>query len=247
MTLLIAALVGLALGGVLNLVIYRLPHGLALSRRPHCTHCKRPLSWEALPLVGYLAQRGRCRYCSQPIANFFPLVEVLTAAIFALLFWRHADTPSRAILYALFSLPIIVTLFIDWLHHDIYYIVILPAVTIALFSSLLGLRGHTTFLFSLLGLGIGIVFFGLLYVFGQVLFRSEALGLGDVWLAGTIGAMAGFPGTLLALALGMILAGFGGGLLLLTRRGNAHDYMPYGVFLCLGLLFYLCFWAPWSF
>jgi len=242
----IAALVGLLLGGAMNLVVYRLPRQRPLFRRPRAVCCGHSLSWEVIPLLGYLVQGGRCRHCGQAIPRFFPLLELLTAAVFAVLFWRYEEVLLLAGLYAVFAAGLIVILFIDWLHHDIYYIVIIPLVALALLGALLQLDGHPTFLYSLLGLGIGTVFFGLLFFFGQVLFHSQALGLGDVWLAGTIGAMSGFPGVGLALSVGMIMAGLGGGLLLLLRRGSPRDYMPYGAFLCLGALVYLCFWAPWS-
>jgi leader peptidase (prepilin peptidase)/N-methyltransferase len=240
----LAALAGLILGEGMDVIIYRFPRELPLGRRPRCTRCGHPLTWELLPLVGYLAQRGRCRHCHQPIPRFFPLVELLTAVVLAVLFLRLPVLLAG--LYALFSLALIMTLFLDWLHRYIYYAVIVPAAAVALVGSLLRLESHPTILYSLLGLGIGVVFFGLLYFLGQILFHSQALGLGDVWLAGAIGAMAGFPGALLALAMGMVMAGLGGGILLLIRRGSPRDYMPYGSFLCLGALIYLCFWAPWS-
>jgi leader peptidase (prepilin peptidase)/N-methyltransferase len=95
-----------------------------------------------------------------------------------------------------------------------------------------------------LGLAAGILLFGVLLLLGEFIFQAGALGLGDVWLAGTIGAMIGFPDGLMALALGMLLAGLMGGVLLLTKRTSPGDYMPYGSYLCMGALAYLCIWAP---
>ncbi len=241
----LAAVAGLFLGAAMNVIVQRLPRERSLRHRPGCTRCGHPLSWELLPLAGYLVQRGRCRHCHKPIPYTFPLLELLTALMLGVLFLLHPA--ERAALYAVFSLALILTLFLDWLHRYIYYAVIVPAAAVALLGALLPLPGHPTILYCLLGMGIGVAFFGLLFLLGQILFHSQALGLGDVWLAGTIGAMAGFPGATLALALGMVMAGLGGGLLLLTRRGRPRDYMPYGSFLCLGALLYLCLWAPWSF
>jgi leader peptidase (prepilin peptidase)/N-methyltransferase len=239
----LAGLLGLLLGGALNLLIQRLPRTRPLLGRPHCLRCGQPLSWEAIPLLGYLLQRGRCRHCHAPLALCCPAVEVLTAATWAALVWQHGVS-WLALLYGLFSLALIVTLFLDWLRHEIYYLVLLPATALALLAPLLPIDPRLGFLSSLLGLVAGLVFFGVLFALGHLLFRIEALALGDVWLAGMIGAMAGFYGSLLALTGGIVLAAAGAGLLLLTRRLGPKDYMPYGTFLCLAALLYLCFWAP---
>lgn len=241
MAIALAALLGLALGAGLNYIIRRLPTTRPLFRRPHCVRCGQPLTWEALPLVGFLLQRGRCRHCGQPIPKEFPLVELLTAAAFAALVWQHGVT-WRAGLYAFFSLLLVITLFLDWLRHEIYYIILLPGTMVALFAPLLPFLG-LDFRSSLLGLLVGLFFFGVLFVFGHLLFRIEALALGDVWLAGMIGAMTGFYGALVSLAGGIVLAALGAGLLLALRKVSSKDYIPYGSYLCLAALLYLCFWA----
>lgn len=237
----IAALVGLVLGSALNVILYRFPRGLSMFRRLHCTQCGHPLTWEAFPLIGYLIQRGRGRHCRRPLPRYFPLVELLTAASFAVLVWRlHLGLLTG--LYAWFSLTLILTLFLDWQHHYIYYIVLIPTTAVALLAHLF--YPPLSVQQSLLGLGAGLAFFALLYFFGQLLFRSYALGLGDVWLAGMIGAMLGLYGAILALTAGMLLAGLAGGLMLLVRKNNPGDYLPYGAYLCLGALGYLCLGAP---
>lgn len=238
-----AVLLGLVVGGAINLVVHRLPRQLPLFRRPRCTRCGHGLGWEALPVLGYLVQRGRCRHCGQPLVLQFLLSELLTAGTFGLLYWRHGLTLLGGC-YALFAVAMVLTLFIDWLHHDIYYLVIVPAAGLGLLAHLLPVDQRLDFRSSVLGALVGMVFFGLLSGFGWFLFHSEVLSLGDVWLAGTIGAMAGLYGALLALALGIVLAAVGAGLLLLLRRVSSHDYIPYGSYLCLATLIYLCVWAP---
>jgi leader peptidase (prepilin peptidase)/N-methyltransferase len=238
MAIVLAALVGLILGSAANLVLVRLPRERPLFRRPRCIRCGHPLGWEVAPVVGYLLQRGRGRHCGRPIPIFFPLAELLTAVVFAVLVWRHAL--PLAMLYALFSLTLILSLFLDWLHHYVYYVVVLPAVGVALLGHLLRFDSRLDIRLSLLGLAAGTILFLLV----EVLFHAGALGLGDVWLAGAIGAMIGFPDGLIALALGMLLAGIAGGVLLLSKRTSPGDYMPYGSYLCMGALAYLCFWTP---
>jgi leader peptidase (prepilin peptidase)/N-methyltransferase len=78
---------GGAVGSFLNVVIYRLPLGMSLVRPgSHCPACKRPIRWfHNVPIFGWLILRGRCRDCRAKISARYPIVEVLTAGLFALL------------------------------------------------------------------------------------------------------------------------------------------------------------------
>jgi leader peptidase (prepilin peptidase)/N-methyltransferase len=234
---------GLLFGGLLNIIIYRLPRQRALFRRPGCSRCGHPLGWEAIPLAGYVLQRGRCRYCGRAIPFFFPLAEALSVFALVALVWRLGLT-WMTVLYGFFALTLILTLFVDWLHHDIYYIVLLPATVTALVVPLLFAGPWLNFRSSLFGLLVGTLFFGTLYILGHIIFHSEALGMGDVWLAGMIGAMMGFYNSLVTLTLGIILAAVGAGILMAARRASPGQYIPYGAFMCLAALGYLCLRAP---
>lgn len=83
--LLFITMFGACVGSFLNVVIYRLPAGLSLvtppSRCPHCQH--RLASYENMPILGWVWLRGKCRKCKAPISVQYPLVELLTAAMFA--------------------------------------------------------------------------------------------------------------------------------------------------------------------
>src|SRR4051812_2644878 len=87
----IAALFGAVVGSFLNVCIYRLPLGTSIVwPASACPHCERPLSWfENLPVLSFLALRGRCRTCKAPIRVRYPIVEALTAAMFALAWWHY--------------------------------------------------------------------------------------------------------------------------------------------------------------
>ncbi|MBN1484808.1 MAG: prepilin peptidase [Chloroflexia bacterium] len=237
----VAVVAAYVLGGLVNLILYRLPRERRLLGRPHCTRCGQALSWEALPLVGYALQRGRCRHCGRCISSVFPLVEFLLLVVFLFLAGR-LGLSALAGLYAFFALVLLLTLFLDWQHHYIYYAVLLPGLVVALLGS--WLHPNLNVLNSLAAMVIALLFFVLLLLLGNLLFHGEALGLGDVWLAGLIGAMLGFPGGLWALGLGMALAGVVGALLLLFKKSAPRDYMAYGSYLCMGALLYLCLWAP---
>jgi prepilin signal peptidase PulO-like enzyme (type II secretory pathway) len=90
-------LTGLCVGSFLNVVVYRLPRGLSLSKPAwsFCPHCRTTLRWyDNLPVLGWLLLKARCRYCDKPISAQYPLVEAITGLAFVLvhhlLFVAHA-------------------------------------------------------------------------------------------------------------------------------------------------------------
>jgi leader peptidase (prepilin peptidase) / N-methyltransferase len=82
-----AAFVGAAIGSFLGVVIERVPKGESIGGRSVCV-CGRQLEWwENIPIVSWLALRGRARCCGARIPVWYLLVEVATAAVFALVAW----------------------------------------------------------------------------------------------------------------------------------------------------------------
>lgn len=79
------AVVGLAIGSFLNVVVHRVPRAMSLVRpASHCPQCGTELAaLDNVPLFSWLVLRGRCRYCRAPISIRYPLVELSTAALFA--------------------------------------------------------------------------------------------------------------------------------------------------------------------
>jgi prepilin signal peptidase PulO-like enzyme (type II secretory pathway) len=91
-------LLGLCVGSFLNVVIYRLPHGLSISKPTwsFCPVCRATLRWyENLPVVAWLALRARCRHCGQPISAQYPLVEAVTGLAFVLTYYLLFVEPAR--------------------------------------------------------------------------------------------------------------------------------------------------------
>jgi leader peptidase (prepilin peptidase) / N-methyltransferase len=85
----LAFVVGLTLGSFLNVVLWRVPrHESIVSPGSHCTDCSTPLGpSELVPVVSWLAQRGRCRHCGASVAARYPLVELAVGATFAFVAW----------------------------------------------------------------------------------------------------------------------------------------------------------------
>src|SRR5687767_9721521 len=80
-----AGVVGALIGSFLNVVIWRLPRDESIvSPGSRCPSCERPIApYDNLPVVSWLLLRGRCRHCGVRISPRYPLVELLTAAVFA--------------------------------------------------------------------------------------------------------------------------------------------------------------------
>jgi leader peptidase (prepilin peptidase)/N-methyltransferase len=99
----LAGVVGLFVGSFLNVVVYRTPLGLSVAApRSFCPTCERQLHWwENVPLVSWLALRGRCHTCHQPISVRYPLVELATAIAFVLVTWAWHGTAVSAAYCAL--------------------------------------------------------------------------------------------------------------------------------------------------
>src|SRR5881397_832756 len=76
--------VGACVGSFLNVVIWRLPRGQSIVSPPsHCPKCDRKLNWfDNIPIVAWIALRGRCRFCGEPISPRYPIVEAITALLF---------------------------------------------------------------------------------------------------------------------------------------------------------------------
>ena len=111
---LLAFIFGLALGSFLNVVIHRLPLGQNIvSPASHCPACEQPLTWlDNLPLVSYVLLRGRCRHCAASISWRYPLVELMTALVWAALAWRHGAS-WQAVCEMVFALFLIALAVID--------------------------------------------------------------------------------------------------------------------------------------
>ncbi len=118
---------GCITGSFLNVCIYRMPLGMSIiTPRSHCPHCKYSIPWYLnLPLVTWLALRGRCKNCGAPISPRYFVVELLTGAAFlsCWLAFGNAGHPlpsmPLALVYAVFLAGLIVATFIDFEHFII--------------------------------------------------------------------------------------------------------------------------------
>jgi leader peptidase (prepilin peptidase)/N-methyltransferase len=228
----LAAVVGGVVGSFLNVCIYRLPRGRSIIRPPSsCPACGRALSWfENIPLFAYVAVRGRCRTCHARIALRYPIVEAVTAALFAAAWWHYG--PGVLLVSRLvFGCALIVLFAIDLEHHLLPNAVTLPGILVGLAFSLVTEPG---WMMSLVGVVLG---GGVLYAIGEIYYRlrhEEGLGMGDVKMLAMIGAFVGWKLTLVTLVMASFAGSVIGLLLIATGRGTMKHALPFGTFLALG-------------
>jgi leader peptidase (prepilin peptidase)/N-methyltransferase len=230
-----AAIFGSTIGSFLNVCIYRLPRRESIVwPRSACPHCRRNLAWyENLPIVSYIWLRGRCRTCRGAISIRYPIVEALTAAMFAGAAWYYG--PSMLLVSRLvFGCALIVLFAIDLEHHLLPNAITLPGIVAGFLFSFVTDPGWTASL-------VGIVFGGgLLYTIAEAYYRirhEEGLGMGDVKMLAMIGAFIGWQLTLLTLMTASLAGSVIGLGLLATGRGSMKYALPFGTFLALGAAF----------
>jgi leader peptidase (prepilin peptidase)/N-methyltransferase len=262
--LVLAAVFGAVVGSFLNVVIYRLPKGERFGwNRSRCPKCGETIAWyDNIPLVSYVALLGRCRHCSESISARYPVVEVVTAALFALSLARaHAHGLDSLfpgfLVYAAFVSVLITAAGIDFIHKllpDTLTLRVGPVVCVlgsllvpaihgtALFGEELAQSmkpGLASLLVGLVGAAVGAGVVWLLRALGTWIARREAMGLGDVKFLGMCGLLLGPEGVLLALGVGIVAGGILGlGIWAVTRNRE----IPFGPFLALGAasaLFYV--------
>lgn len=250
----LAALAGLAIGSFLNVVIYRVPkmmeaewaencaelEGKAspanetfnlLRPRSHCPSCKQPVTWhQNVPVFSYLALGGKCSHCRTAISLRYPLIELVTAALFAWAASRYGMT-FPALAWSALGCLLIVQFCIDFdtqlLPDDLNYLIL----WLGLLASAIG---WTTVPLASAVWGAAAGYLSLWSVY-QVHYRltgKQGMGHGDFKLLAGLGAWFGAE-YLIALILLSSLVGslLGGALLLFGRIANRDIPIPFGPFL----------------
>ena len=251
-----SAVLGALIGSFLNVVIHRVPAGLSVVHPPSaCPGCgNRIRPYDNIPIVSWLILRGRCRDCREPISARYPLIEAGTALAFALVAaWMLSSlSPAGEVVEAVGasglvagSLMLVAYLWlaavsialtaIDLETHRLPNVIVLPGYAVAAIG--LGIPALLAGDIERLGTmaaGAGILFAA--YAVMAIAWPG-GMGMGDVKLAGVLGAFLGFSGWA-ALVVGAFGAFVLGGLvsiaLLVTRRVSRKGGIPFGPWMIAG-------------
>lgn len=228
---------GSIIGSFLNVCIYRLPKGRSIIvPGSHCPNCTARIRWyDNIPILSFVFLGGKARCCKARISLRYFIVEVLTALAFLVLF-IFFGLSAKFFAYSILVSGLIVATFVDFeiqeIPDEISVGGLVAGIVLAIaFPSMMNAASRLSgFLNSFLGALTGGVMIYAMGMFGEFMFKREAMGGGDVKLLAMIGSFIGWKLTVLTF---FIAPGFGAvvGLILKIREGK--DIIPYGPYLSL--------------
>lgn len=198
------------------------------SRCDACGHVLRP--WENIPVISYLALRGRCSACRGPIPARYPLIELVTGLLAALAWWRFGPGWTAVFAFGFAAVALALTC-IDWQTRLLPDSITLPLLWAGLIVNL-G-PTFTTLTDAVIGAAAGYTFLWLIYWGFWWLRRVEGIGLGDLKLFAAIGAWLGWGALVQVLVLASLSGAAVGLALLALRRLRRDEPLAFGPFLAI--------------
>ena len=244
--LVVVGVLGLAVGSFLNVVIHRVPRGESVVRPgSRCPGCGAPIrARDNVPVLSWLALRGRCAGCGAVISVRYPLVEAGTAVLFVAVTARLGLTAALPAYLYLAAVAVALAV-IDLDVRRLPNAIVLPSylVAAALLAPAVLVRGDWS------AAGRSLLAMSALWTFYFVLtlLYPGGMGFGDVKLAGLLGLYLGWLGwspVWFGTFAGFLLGGAAGGVLLLARRVNRTTAIPFGPAMLAGALLALFVATP---
>jgi len=253
----LAGMIGLLIGSFLNVVIHRMPKMMerqwaaecaTLQNAPEspetgtynlmvprsaCPSCGHSIRWyENIPILSYLALRGKCAACHAPISTRYPLVELASGVAFAWCVWHWGATPS-AVVWCVFCSILLALAAIDWDTTLLPDDLTLPLVWGGLLSAAMNWSGislSTAFWGALAGyMSLWLVYWGFKLTTGK-----EGMGYGDFKLFAALGAWFGWQALIPIILMASVIGAVVGIGMKLTSGLREGGYVPFGPFLALG-------------
>jgi leader peptidase (prepilin peptidase)/N-methyltransferase len=251
--LVVVAVFGLAIGSFLNVVIHRLPRMMENEWKEqcaelagaepvpdgprynlvvpgsHCPHCSTPLRViDNIPLVSWVALRGKCGHCGTRISTRYPIVEALTAALSALVAYRFGFTPALLLALA-FTWTLVALTFIDadttLLPDDLT----LPLLWLGLGSNVFGM--FVPLKDAVIGAMAGYLALWSIYWLFKLATGKEGMGYGDFKLLAALGAWMGWKALLPIVLLSSLVGAIVGIVLIVLARRGREIPIPFGPYL----------------
>lgn len=252
---LLALLIGATLGSFLNMLIYRLPRRLSFINPPKsfCPKCKHSLGVvDLFPLLSWLSTGGKCRYCKDPVAPRYFLVELLMGILFSGLWYQFLIVgyePARMCFYMAATAALVAIIFIDW---ELY---IIPdeinAFLLLVGFAMAGVMGQWQM--ALWGAFTGWAILWGITFFGRIAFGKDAMGHGDIKMMRGVGSIIGpallIPNMAIAVITGLIV---GVTMIVISKRQPIAEVQgavqeeeewvpePVGHVLKMGIFYLLC-------
>lgn len=190
---------GIAIGSFLNVVIYRIPleQNIAFPAS-HCPKCKTPLKWwHNIPILSWLFLKGKCAFCQTKISARYPIVELITGLLFVVLYYKIGLTWYLPFVFLSFASLLALSMI------DFDYMAVPDSVN---FAALVFAIINPSFFNSILNGAIAAIGLFVVSWISSKIAKKDTMGEADIIVAGTMGALLGFPLFFIAIFLSALLA-----------------------------------------
>lgn len=240
-------ILGVICSYLIEILGYRLPLGESILKRSRCDKCSHDLKfYEQIPIISFIIQRGRCNYCHQKISKLYLFFEIMTGFIFLLTYLSFYDE-NFGLLYIVFGLLFVSSLIIICF-SDFKYMIISDEVLIVFSSIIVILKIFLEFrneeITNLMDLGYSlidiIINVAITYLImfcikkiGDLIFKKESLGKGDLKLMAYIAIVLGFKLCIVVIFLASFIAlPFA----IISNLKKDKLMLPFGPFLAIGAI-----------
>ena len=248
---------GASIASFLNVVAWRVPRGESIVRPPsHCPKCSAPIRWwQNIPILSWLALRGKCASCRAPISPRYIIVETIGGLLFLAVAWKFLPVVSAVVLLWIWVSLMLVGSVIDFDHKLLPDFVTVGGMVLGVAKALAdsalmlvyGVDRVAAWLMPVAWSLSGLVFgFGLLWLvrfIGSKAFKREAMGMGDVFLMGAVGALFGPVAVLFTLIVSSVLGSVAGLSLVALAKTKFGRFLeiPYGPYICVACAVWMFF------
>lgn len=221
---------GLLFGSFFNVVGIRVPiKEPFIQERSKCPVCKHTLHWlQLIPVVSFIFQKGKCRYCSQKISPIYPIMESITGILFAMSYVKFGWNIELLIALVFISMLMIVTV------SDIRYMIIPNRILlfyVPIFIFLRMIHPLDPWWSSIIGGILGYVMIAII-----IFISKGGMGAGDMKLLAVSGIVLGMQTILLAFLIACLTGAIVGGFLLLIKKIKRNQPIPFGPYIVIGIV-----------
>lgn len=222
---------GLVIGSFLNVCIFRIPEGISVINPPSsCSSCGHRLYFrDMIPVVNYIANKGRCKYCNASYSAQYPIIEILNALLYLMITLKYGWSFYSAAYCILVSLMVTVSLI------DIKYMIIPDSLNVV--GTVIGVSiiiyNSSLILDKLIGAAVGFLIFSMLSFF------TCAMGGGDIKLMTALGLIFGVKGILFITVFSFLIGALVCSGLIALKIKSMKDKIPFGPFICMAAVLYI--------
>ena len=231
--LIIFFIFGSIMGSFYHALATRLSNGLSIVKpASHCEKCKHELKWyELIPIISYILQGGKCRNCKTRLPISYLLMEVCTGILFAVCY-HVFDTPLEIAISIIFVSSLIIVIISDIEYMIILDEVLIFAITSIIILDVIDVGLYQTSIKVLYGVGSFATML-LIKKLGDIMFKQESLGGGDIKLMFLIGLVIGYEMSICNIFFATFIAFPIALFLLIAKKDNI---IPFGPFLSMSAI-----------